>query len=159
MLRSPPPGTERSHPHLRLASPPPCTRTPHHTRLISHTPASRMPTRRSAGIDLLISTHSDLHRCISAHFPCNLTAPTSHRVDAARLRKPAIEPRHRIAPEDIHVARNSSLSLHAHHQSRAISSHCPTMHTAPSLSMFSQERTHPPPPRARACTPASPLCE
>ncbi|KAJ7892174.1 hypothetical protein B0H13DRAFT_2529349, partial [Mycena leptocephala] len=39
-------------------------------------------------------------------------------------------------PKDIHVARNSSLSLHAHHQSRAISSPSPNHTMASSLSIF-----------------------
>jgi hypothetical protein len=150
MLRSPPPCTDIPIP-ISASHPPPCT--PHHTRLISLTPVSRTPARTSAGIDPLTSTRSDFHRCIGAHFPCYLTAPTSHRVDAARLRKPAIEPRHRIAPKDIHAARNSSLSLRAHQQSRAISSPSPK-HAHGALP--EHVRTHPPPPRARARTPASP---
>ncbi|KAJ7821576.1 hypothetical protein B0H13DRAFT_1920662 [Mycena leptocephala] len=136
-----PPCAEGYLSHLRIASPPPCT--PHHTRLISHTPASHTPTRRSARTDPPASTHSDLHRCIGAHFPCYLTAPTSHRVDAARLRKPAIEPRHRIAPKDIHVACNSALSLHARHQSRAISSPSPK-HAHGALPGYVKPGTHVP---------------
>ncbi|KAJ7849889.1 hypothetical protein B0H13DRAFT_2361038 [Mycena leptocephala] len=101
MLRPPPPCAERS----LSPSPPRKPATVYassHTTHLAHTPASRTPSRTSAGIDPLTSTHSDLHRCISAHFPCYLTAPTSHRTS--------------------NVARNSSLSFHARHQSWAVSS-------------------------------------
>ncbi|KAJ7851760.1 hypothetical protein B0H13DRAFT_1904917 [Mycena leptocephala] len=110
---------------------------------------------------IVTSPRSDLHRIAprDPHPNLRLASPPPY---AAPPRKPAIEPRHRIAPKDIHAhaqlpLAESPCTPPIAHDLVSFAQPMATMHTAPSLSMFSPERTNPPPSRTRGRTPTPAL--